>query len=121
MLARPGDSSLKQPLPIHRICPGRHLAEQSLFIMIASILSAFSIAPPVDEHGKSVPCKLDMSSGPGSYVTLELCNTAILKLNFQTSCAVRVHRRASLATCDRSYQPVTSSSRNMMTAVGADL
>lgn len=45
------------------ICPGRHLAEQSLFIIVASVLSAFSITPLIDEHGKPVPCKSEMTSG----------------------------------------------------------
>ncbi len=35
-----------------RICPGRHLSDGSLFITIASILSAFNISPPLDKDGK---------------------------------------------------------------------
>ncbi|KAM5534500.1 hypothetical protein V8D89_011832 [Ganoderma adspersum] len=34
-----------------RICPGRHLAEATVFIVCASILHAFDIRPPVDSNG----------------------------------------------------------------------
>jgi cytochrome P450 len=34
-----------------RVCPGMHLAENSLFITIAKILWAFEIKPPLDETG----------------------------------------------------------------------
>lgn len=34
-------------VPLHhsRICPGKHLAENSVFIIIASLLSMFDISP----------------------------------------------------------------------------
>ncbi|KAI5843182.1 putative O-methylsterigmatocystin oxidoreductase [Tricharina praecox] len=38
-----------------RICPGMHLAENSLFITLASLLWAFHILPPLDESGREVP------------------------------------------------------------------
>ncbi|KAI0699609.1 cytochrome P450 [Cerioporus squamosus] len=38
-----------------RVCVGKHLATASLFITCASILHAFKISPPVDEHGKPLP------------------------------------------------------------------
>ncbi|TFK88171.1 CyP450 monooxygenase [Polyporus arcularius HHB13444] len=38
-----------------RVCVGKHLASASLFITCASILHAFTIAPPTDEHGKTLP------------------------------------------------------------------
>lgn len=37
-----------------RICPGLHLAENSLFITIAMILWAFEIRPPLDQNGKEI-------------------------------------------------------------------
>jgi len=37
-----------------RICPGRHLALQLLYIAVARILSTFDILPPVDEDGRPV-------------------------------------------------------------------
>ncbi|EIW53210.1 cytochrome P450 [Trametes versicolor FP-101664 SS1] len=40
-----------------RICPGRHLADASLFLACASILYAFNISPPLDDDGS--PIKLE--------------------------------------------------------------
>ena len=37
-----------------RICPGRHMAYESLWISIASIVAAFDITKAVDEHGKAI-------------------------------------------------------------------
>ena len=34
-----------------RSCPGRHLAEASLWIVIANVLALFDIEPVKDEHG----------------------------------------------------------------------
>ena len=45
-----------------RICPGRHLAEQSLFAVIASVLSVFSITLPLDEQGNPVPLTGEMNN-----------------------------------------------------------
>ncbi|KAL3426712.1 hypothetical protein PVAG01_00221 [Phlyctema vagabunda] len=42
-----------------RICPGMHLAENSLFIVLAKILWAFDIHPPVDGDGTEE--KMDLS------------------------------------------------------------
>jgi hypothetical protein len=37
-----------------RICPGRHIGDSSVFIVIASILSVLDVNPPVDENGRPV-------------------------------------------------------------------
>ena len=37
-----------------RTCVGMHLADQSLFIIMATMLWAFDITPAVDEKGKEV-------------------------------------------------------------------
>ena len=59
-----------QPLPagelmndVFRICPGRHFAEASLFIMIASVLHAFTIDYVMDEHGKPIIPEAKMTYG----------------------------------------------------------
>ncbi|KAI0741720.1 cytochrome P450 [Daedaleopsis nitida] len=44
-----------------RVCPGKHFAEASLFIMCALILHTLDIKPPIDEKG--VPKKLDVYMG----------------------------------------------------------
>lgn len=46
-----------------RICPGLHLAENSLFITIASILWLFEIKPPLDENGE----ELDVDVSDAAY------------------------------------------------------
>ncbi|KAI1788178.1 cytochrome P450 98A3 [Ganoderma leucocontextum] len=40
-----------------RICPGRHFAESTLFILCASVLSVFEIGPPVGEDGTPIAFK----------------------------------------------------------------
>jgi len=50
-----------------RICPGRHMAVNNVFIAVASILSAFSIEQAVDDHGKPIPIEVKMSPGLVSY------------------------------------------------------
>lgn len=39
----------------HRACPGRHLADNILFIMIASILYTFNISPYETSSGPELP------------------------------------------------------------------
>nr|BAL05151.1 cytochrome P450 [Phanerodontia chrysosporium] len=41
-----------------RVCPGRYLAEASLWIVAASMLAAFDIAPVQDAHGRDAPPEL---------------------------------------------------------------
>ena len=40
--------------PTSRICPGQHFAESMLFILCASVLSAFDIGPPIGEDGTPI-------------------------------------------------------------------
>lgn len=46
-----------------RICPGRYLATGSIWIGIASTLSAFDLAKPVDKHGNTVEPSGEYISG----------------------------------------------------------
>ncbi|TBU23430.1 cytochrome P450 [Dichomitus squalens] len=50
-----------------RICPGRHFAEASLFIMIASVLHTLTIDQAVDQHGESIAPEAKMTYGVLSY------------------------------------------------------
>jgi len=43
------------------MCPGRHFAERSLFGVVASVLSAFTISPRIDEGGNPVIPQVVMS------------------------------------------------------------
>ncbi|KAI9162740.1 Cytochrome P450 monooxygenase CLM2 [Paramyrothecium foliicola] len=46
-----------------RICPGRYLAVESLFITISRILAAFDISKAVDDNGKVIEPELKATSG----------------------------------------------------------
>ncbi|KAI0643944.1 CyP450 monooxygenase [Trametes meyenii] len=50
-----------------RVCPGKHFAEASLFLMVASILHAMTIEQVVDERGKPIKPKAEMTYGVISY------------------------------------------------------
>lgn len=50
-----------------RICPGMHLAENSLFIVLAKLLWAFDIRPPLNEDGTEAMMDLsDEANEPGA-------------------------------------------------------
>ena len=55
----------------HRICPGAHLAEVSLFFNISRILALFDISKPVDEYGNDVEQDFDWTSNVISYVRID--------------------------------------------------
>ncbi|KAJ2918994.1 hypothetical protein MD484_g1408, partial [Candolleomyces efflorescens] len=45
-----------------RICPGRHLSNDAIFLLAASLLAVFDITPPKDESGKPVKMEFRPSS-----------------------------------------------------------
>ncbi|KAI8996327.1 cytochrome P450 [Trametes punicea] len=51
-----------------RVCPGRHFADDALFIYIATLLHALDIGPAFDRDGKPIPVEAKMTSGFLSYV-----------------------------------------------------
>lgn len=44
-----------------RICPGRHFADDLLYITIATVLHIFDIGPPLDEGGQPVKIKYEQT------------------------------------------------------------
>ncbi|EIN05557.1 cytochrome P450 [Punctularia strigosozonata HHB-11173 SS5] len=50
-----------------RICPGRWFSAQSLFITVASVLAAYDIRAPMDEHGRPIQLEAKMTTGVLSY------------------------------------------------------
>jgi hypothetical protein len=46
-----------------RICPGRYLADESLFLTISRLLAVFDITKAVDENGKEIDPKIDIAPG----------------------------------------------------------
>ncbi|KAJ4477816.1 cytochrome P450 [Lentinula edodes] len=47
-----------------RVCPGKHMALASLWIVVASILACYSIEPELDENGELIKPKAKWYSGP---------------------------------------------------------
>ena len=54
----------------YRICAGRFMALNSVFIAIASILQVFELSNPRDESGKEIPVEYDFTSGLFSSVPM---------------------------------------------------
>lgn len=54
-----------------RICPGRHLALNTLLIFAATVLHAFNITAGVDEKGAPIELTLEVIVGALTYVTAE--------------------------------------------------
>lgn len=44
---------------VNRICPGRHLSNETMTFMAASLLSVFDIKPAKDSEGNIIPLKYD--------------------------------------------------------------
>ncbi|TFK33836.1 hypothetical protein BDQ12DRAFT_614639, partial [Crucibulum laeve] len=56
-----------------RICPGRHLADASLWIAIASMLATFSISKTIGEDGQPITPNIAFSSGLTSHLKPYRC------------------------------------------------
>ncbi|KIJ25480.1 hypothetical protein M422DRAFT_38684 [Sphaerobolus stellatus SS14] len=67
----PNENNTVQPDPTaafgfgRRACPGKHLAESSLFIDIACLLAAFEFLPLKDKDGKDIDLKYVFEPGSG--------------------------------------------------------
>ncbi|KAF8490208.1 cytochrome P450 [Gautieria morchelliformis] len=58
-----------------RVCPGRHLADNSVFIAVASILKVFDITPARDcSTGEEIPVSKAFTSGLFSYPEPFICS-----------------------------------------------
>ncbi|TFK36284.1 cytochrome P450 [Crucibulum laeve] len=62
------DPTIRNPMSAafgfgRRICPGRYLADNSLYIIIASLVSVFDIKSPLDSQGKLIKQEPRMTSG----------------------------------------------------------
>ena len=65
----------------YRICPGRTFADSSIFIFCASILWAFNVEVPLDEHGD--PVKMEHTGDSASIIT----------------CVAQIHTRVIIFFC----------------------
>ena len=45
-----------------RICPGRHLADNSLYLIVSCLLAVYDIKPPVDDQGNIIKFEADFTS-----------------------------------------------------------
>lgn len=55
-----------------RICPGRNLADEQMFITFASVLAAFDVTKAVDESGNSIAPEVYYTTGVIRYVCWHL-------------------------------------------------
>ncbi|KAH7142063.1 cytochrome P450 [Dactylonectria macrodidyma] len=46
-----------------RICPGRYLADDNLFLTISRMLATFNIQKAIDEQGRTIEAKVGMTAG----------------------------------------------------------
>lgn len=60
----------------HRICPGRYMAVDSIFIAVASILKVFNISHAIDSQGNEIPVKASSTLGTITYVVCQCLLTA---------------------------------------------
>lgn len=51
-----------------RRCPGMHLIEESLWIVMATMIATFDIANPVDEKGRAIKPKVSFDNAVFRYV-----------------------------------------------------
>ena len=54
---------------ISRICPGRHVADNGLYIAFACVLATFNVEHAVDARGNRIPIEVKMTPQNISYVT----------------------------------------------------
>lgn len=81
-----------------RICPGMHLAERNLFLVISKIIWAFHILPGVDEEESEIEPDIDPSSGYKEGLALSV-------LPF--SCRAMVRSEVRRGTIEKEFQQAT--------------
>ena len=57
------DIHLTDSVHLPSICPGRHFADNSIFLMVACLLAVYDIKPPVDDQGNAIKLIPDFSNG----------------------------------------------------------
>ena len=51
-----------------RICPGRHLSDNTLYSIVSCLLAVYDIQPPVDDQGNIIKLKPEFTGGLLPYV-----------------------------------------------------
>lgn len=68
---------------ISRMCPGRWLAFQSIWIAVASILAVYDILLPLDEQGKEIKLPEEYTTGLLKYLLIyPFLRTTVLTIYF---------------------------------------
>jgi hypothetical protein len=60
---------------VHSICAGRYLAENGLWLTIASFLHTFVVEPALDSEGKEIDAPVDIHPGFATLVSVPLVIT----------------------------------------------
>ncbi|KAF8960727.1 cytochrome P450 [Flammula alnicola] len=50
-----------------RMCPGRHMSDNSLYAIVSSVLAVYNITPPLDANGTPIKLTAEVTSGLLSY------------------------------------------------------
>ena len=53
-----------------RVCPGRYLADTSLYVAVSNVLAIYNIKPPTDDEGNEVKLRAEVTNGVLSSVDL---------------------------------------------------
>jgi hypothetical protein len=53
-----------------RVCPGRYLADTSLYVAVSNVLAVYNIKPPTDDEGNEVKLREEVTNGVLSSVDL---------------------------------------------------
>ena len=67
-----------------RICPGRYLADNTLYIAACSILQVFNLSNAKDSNGVDIPINVTSTSGAISYVQFWF---SLLRLSLSSVCS----------------------------------
>lgn len=62
---------LFSPHILSSICPGRHLALNSAWIAVASILATYDISKAVDDNGSIIEPKVEFTDGLVRYADIQ--------------------------------------------------
>ena len=72
-------------ISLHSICPGKDIASNNAFVILASMLATINIVPALDEHGQPIPVNAERPLRTLSYVPLLPINCSLSNCNASCS------------------------------------
>jgi hypothetical protein len=78
-----------------RRCPGMHLIEESLWIVMASMIAVFDFSNPINEKGRVIKPKVSFDNSVFRFVLSCYCASRVLTANWHLS-----YRTPSAFECD---------------------